>query len=78
MLLWAVAPVTIGILWSFIYAGDIGTLNALLHDIGLSAWTTAWLGDGNRALTLVSLTCLEPDPTYCYDFGGTQSARRPA
>ena len=56
LLPWAMAPVTIGILWSFIYAGDVGSLNALLHDIGLSAWTTAWLGDGNRALTLVSLT----------------------
>ena len=56
LLPWAMAPVTIGILWSFIYAGDVGTLNALLHDIGLSAWTNTWLGNGDRALTLVSLT----------------------
>lgn len=53
---WAMAPVSIGVLWSFIYAGEIGTLNAILNDLGLGAWTTAWLGNGNRALNLVALT----------------------
>ncbi|MCB2012399.1 MAG: ABC transporter permease subunit [Geminicoccaceae bacterium] len=53
---WAMAPVSIGVLWSFIYAGDIGTLNGLLHDLGLGFLATAWLGDGNRALNLVALT----------------------
>lgn len=53
---WAMAPVSIGVLWSFIYSGDIGTLNALLYDLGLGGLATAWLGDGMRALTLVALT----------------------
>lgn len=53
---WAMAPVSIGVLWSFIYAGDIGSLNGLLHDLGLGALATAWLGDGPRALNLVALT----------------------
>ncbi|MFT3974068.1 MAG: ABC transporter permease subunit [Amaricoccus sp.] len=53
---WAMAPVSIGVLWSFVYAGDIGSLNGLLHDLGLGAFATAWLGDGTRALNLVALT----------------------
>lgn len=53
---WAMAPVSVAVLWSFIYAGDVGTLNAALNDLGLGAWTQAWLGDGTRALNLVALT----------------------
>jgi len=53
---WAMAPVSIGVLWSFIYAGDVGTLNAILNDLGLGSWATAWLGNGTRALNLVALT----------------------
>ncbi|MEZ5838367.1 MAG: ABC transporter permease subunit [Geminicoccaceae bacterium] len=53
---WAMAPVSIGVLWSFIFAGDIGALNGLLHDLGLGFLATAWLGDGGRALNLVALT----------------------
>ena len=32
---WAMAPVAVGILWSWIFDGDYGTLNALLFDLGL-------------------------------------------
>lgn len=53
---WAMAPISIGVLWSFVYAGDIGSLNGLLHDVGLGSFATAWLGDGERALNLVALT----------------------
>lgn len=53
---WAMAPVSIGVLWSFIYAGDIGTLNGLLHDLGLGFLATPWLGNNTRALNLVALT----------------------
>lgn len=53
---WAMAPISIGVLWSFIYAGDIGSLNGLLFDLGLGGFATAWLGDGRRALNLVALT----------------------
>ncbi len=53
---WAMAPVSIGVLWSFVYAGSFGLLNGLLNDIGLPALATAWLGDGFRALNLVALT----------------------
>lgn len=53
---WAMAPISIGVLWSFIYAGNIGSLNGLLFDLGLGGLATAWLGDGTRALNLVALT----------------------
>ena len=43
------APVAIGVLWSFIYAGNFGLLNGLLNDLGLGFFATAWLGDGSRA-----------------------------
>ncbi|WP_425049744.1 ABC transporter permease subunit [Psychromarinibacter sp. S121] len=53
---WAMAPVSIGVLWSFIYAGDIGTLNGILNDLGLGFLATPWLGNNTRALNLVALT----------------------
>ena len=53
---WAMAPVSVGVLWSFIYAGDYGALTGLMNDFGLGRWALAWLGDGFRALNLVALT----------------------
>lgn len=53
---WAMAPVSVGVLWSFVYAGDYGALNGLLNDAGLSSWARPWLGDGFRALNLLALT----------------------
>lgn len=53
---WAMAPVSVGVLWSFIFAGDFGLLNALLNDIGLGSWRTAWFGSGFIALNIVALT----------------------
>lgn len=53
---WAMAPVSIGVLWSFIYAGNFGLLNGFLNDVGLGSWGRAWFGEGFRALNLVALT----------------------
>jgi multiple sugar transport system permease protein len=53
---WAMAPVSVGVLWSFIYAGNYGALTGLLNDLGLGNWALPWLGDGFRALNLVALT----------------------
>ena len=50
------APVSVGVLWSFIYAGDYGALTGLLDDLGLGRYAMPWLGDGFRALDLVALT----------------------
>lgn len=56
LLPWAMAPISVGVLWSFVYAGNNGLLNGLLHDLGLNRYATAWFGDGGRALNLVALT----------------------
>ena len=53
---WAMAPVSVGVLWSFIYAGNYGALTGLMNDFGLGRFAIAWLGDGFRALNLVALT----------------------
>ena len=52
---WAMAPVSVGVLWSFLFAGDFGGVNGLLNDLGLSVLATPWLGNGFRALNLVAL-----------------------
>ncbi len=52
---WAMAAVSVGVLWSFLFAGDIGGVNGLLNDLGLASLATPWLGDGFRALNLVAL-----------------------
>ena len=52
---WAMAPVSVGVLWSFLFAGDFGAVNGLLNDLGLSSLATPWLGNGFRALNLVAL-----------------------
>jgi multiple sugar transport system permease protein len=53
---WAMAPVSVGVLWSFIYAGNYGALTGLMNDLGLGRFALPWLGDGFRALNLVALT----------------------
>ena len=52
---WAMASVSVGVLWSFLFAGDFGGVNGVLNDLGLSSLATPWLGDGFRALNLVAL-----------------------
>ncbi|MFO1068098.1 MAG: ABC transporter permease subunit [Geminicoccaceae bacterium] len=52
---WAMAPVAVGILWSWIFDGSYGTLNALLFDLGLITEPIAWLASGWTAFNLVAL-----------------------
>ena len=52
---WAMASVSVGVLWSFLFAGDFGGVNGVLNDLGLPFLATPWLGDGFRALNLVAL-----------------------
>jgi multiple sugar transport system permease protein len=52
---WAMAPISVGVLWSFLFAGEFGAINGLLNDLGLSYLGTPWLGDGFRALNFVAL-----------------------
>ncbi len=53
-----VSLVVTGVLWQLIYDPNLGTLNRLLADIGLSSWQQQWLGDPHLvvpALLVVSL-----------------------
>ena len=52
---WAMAPVTVGVLWGWIFDGSYGALNGLLTDLGVIGSSIAWLGDGTRAFLLVAL-----------------------
>jgi multiple sugar transport system permease protein len=53
---WAMSPVAVGILWSWILNGDYGTLNAILLALGLIDKPIHWLGDGLLAFNFVALT----------------------
>ena len=52
---WAMAPVTVGILWGWIFDGSYGALNGLLRDLGLIDKPIPWLGQGAVAFNLVAL-----------------------
>lgn len=52
---WAMAPVTVGVLWGWIFDGSYGALNGLLLDLGIIAKPRQWLGDGTTAFNLVAL-----------------------
>lgn len=36
--------VVIGILWQFIYDPNMGIVNSLLNQVGLTEWARPWLG----------------------------------
>ena len=50
---WAVPTIVNGAMWSWIYNADYGSLNALLHQIGLIPKYVPWLIDPLRAMNLV-------------------------
>jgi ABC-type sugar transport system permease subunit len=52
---WAMAPVTVGVLWGWIFDGNYGALNGLLLDTCLIHKPIYWLGDGTVVFYLVSL-----------------------
>ncbi|MDH3662426.1 MAG: ABC transporter permease subunit [Alphaproteobacteria bacterium] len=52
---WAMAPVAVGVLWSWMFNGEYGTLNAILFDLGLIEKPIHWLGNGTVAFNLVAL-----------------------
>ena len=52
---WAMAPVAVGVLWSWMFNGEYGTLNAILFDLGLIEKPVHWLGNGSVAFNLVAL-----------------------
>ena len=49
------SEIVVGLIWFWIYDGNYGVFNAMLEAIGLGAWTRAWLGDANTALTALAV-----------------------
>jgi ABC-type sugar transport system permease subunit len=72
---WAMSPVAVGILWSWVFNGDYGSLNALLLDLGLIRHSVHWLGNGWAAFALVGLVYVwNQAPLTCLLLlGGLQS-----
>ena len=72
---WAMSPVAVGILWSWIFNGEYGPLNALLLDLGLIKGAIPWLGNGWVAFGLVALVYVwNQAPLTCLLLlGGLQS-----
>jgi multiple sugar transport system permease protein len=52
---WALSQVVVGIIWSWIYNGTFGVLNAMLQGAGLIHEYRGWLSDPSLALTLVAV-----------------------
>jgi multiple sugar transport system permease protein len=72
---WAMSPVAVGILWSWIFNGEYGPLNALLLDLGVIRSAIPWLGNGWAAFGLVGLVYVwNQAPLTCLLLlGGLQS-----
>ena len=72
---WAMSPVAVGILWSWILNGDYGPLSAVLLDLGLIHQSVHWLGNGWSAFALVALVYVwNQAPLTCLLLlGGLQS-----
>ncbi|TCZ77116.1 sugar ABC transporter permease [Paenibacillus albiflavus] len=49
------ASVVIGIMWGYIYHPEIGLINYILQQIGLSSWIQDWLGDPSINMYSVSM-----------------------
>jgi ABC-type glycerol-3-phosphate transport system permease component len=72
---WAMPPVAVGILWSWIFNGDYGPLSAILLDLGITRTSVHWFGNGSVALALVALVYVwNQAPLTCLLLlGGLQS-----
>lgn len=52
---WAVPPVINGMMWGWIFNGQVGVFNGILHALGLIDGYHTWLGDSSLALTIVTV-----------------------
>ena len=49
------SEIVVGLIWFWIYDGHFGIFNAALRQLGLGAWTRAWLADAKTALIAVAI-----------------------
>ncbi len=52
---WAMAPVAVGVLWSWMLNGEYGTFNAVLFALGVIDSPVHWLANGTLAFNMVAL-----------------------
>lgn len=52
---WAVPPVINGMMWGWIFNGQVGIFNAVLKALGIIDHYHTWLGEGTQALAIVTL-----------------------
>lgn len=50
------SSVSVGIIWTFLYDPNYGSINAVLKSIGLGSSAPLWLGDENLSLYSIALT----------------------
>ncbi|MEK5078237.1 sugar ABC transporter permease [Solibacillus sp. FSL W7-1436] len=50
--------VVIGILWQFIYDPNMGIVNSLLNQVGLTEWARPWLGDKTWVLPSIAIPAI--------------------
>jgi ABC-type glycerol-3-phosphate transport system permease component len=72
---WAMSPIAVGILWSWIFNGEYGPLDGILLDLGVIHHSIYWLGGGTSAFILVALVYVwNQAPLTCLlVLGGLQS-----
>jgi raffinose/stachyose/melibiose transport system permease protein len=85
------ASVSVAFIWTFIYDPNIGILNTLLADVGLSTWQHSWLGDPQIAiyclavvevwahtgqLLIIYLAGLQQIPSELYEVAVLEGANR--
>ena len=78
---WAMSPVAVGILWSWMLNGDYGTFNAILLSLGVITAPIHWLGNGAARLQPCRhRPCLEPGAAHVAADSGRPAidARKPA
>lgn len=51
---WAVPPVINGMMWGWIFNGQVGVFNGVLHGLGIIDQYQTWLGDSTLALAIVT------------------------
>lgn len=49
------ASVSVAFIWGFIYDPNIGVLNILLKDVGLTSWQQQWLGSPEMAIYCIAV-----------------------
>jgi raffinose/stachyose/melibiose transport system permease protein len=50
------SSVSVGIIWTFLYDPNYGSINAVIKAIGLGEYAPLWLGDENLSLYSIALT----------------------